>query len=313
MYVCSVCEHGVKVCSWTAKSCVVPTKVHAMPRLELLGSVLLSKLVASVKLAVEKMLKVTKVVRYSDSQIVLWWLRLIWKDWKLWAENRVQIVAKNVAPRNWFYVWTDRNAAYLATRLKSLVCLKGCLLWWQDPEFLQSQEVVMPSQQFLELDVLPEQKSTVMFMVAKCKKVVGIGEVIDCCRFSSLRALLRITGYALQFIFNLKSKIKGQSDLREGEIIVEKIDESKELWVKYEQYFIQKDSKCERMKNPLNLYFNENSLIHSKTRFSELTEMSYKRKHPLSMRNNSYFTNLIVVDSHEKVFHNGVNVTLNFI
>ena len=71
-----------------------------------------------------------------------------------------------------------------------------------------------------------------MFMVAKCKKVVGIGEVIDCCRFSSLRTLLRITCYALQFIFNLKSKIKGQSDFREGEISVEKIDEIKKLSVK---------------------------------------------------------------------------------
>ena len=48
-----------------------------MPRLALMGSVLLSKLVVSVKLAVEKILKVTKVVCYSDSQIVLWWLKLI--------------------------------------------------------------------------------------------------------------------------------------------------------------------------------------------------------------------------------------------
>ena len=56
---------------WTAKSCVVPTKVHTVPRLELMGSVLLSKLVVSVKLAIGKMLKVTKVVCYSDSQILL--------------------------------------------------------------------------------------------------------------------------------------------------------------------------------------------------------------------------------------------------
>ena len=85
---------------------------------------------------------------------------------------------------------------------------------------------------------------------------------------------------------------------------MQKIDESKTLWVKYEQYYIQKDSKYKRMKN---------SLIHSKTRFSELTEMSYERKHPLLLRNNSYFTKLIVLDSHEKVFHNGVDITLNFI
>ena len=281
MCVRSVCEHGVKVCWWTAKSCVVPAKVHTVPRLELMGSVLLSKLVVSAKLAVGKMLKVTKVVYYSDSQIVLWWLKLIRKDWKLWVENRVQIVRKNVGPENWFYVPTYRNPADLATRLKSPVCLKGCLLWWQGPDFLQSQEVVMPSQQFLEPDVFPEQKSTVMSMVAKCEKVVGVGEVIDCCRFSSLGALLRITSYALRFTYNLKSKIKRESDFREGEISVEEVDESKKLWVKYEQYFIQKDSKYKRMKNSLNLYFDENSLIHSKTRFSELTEMSYEKVHQL--------------------------------
>ena len=185
------------------------------------------------------MLKVTKVVCYSDSQIVLWWLKLIWKDWKLWVKNRVQSVRKNVAPENWFYVPTDRTPADLATRLKSPVCLKGYLLWWQGHDFLQSQERVMTSQQFLEPDVLPEQKSTIMSRVAKFEKVVGVGEVIDCCRFSSLGALSRITGYALRFIYNLKSKIKGQSDFREGEIIAEDVDESKKLWVKYKQYFMK--------------------------------------------------------------------------
>ena len=117
----------------------------------------------------------------------------------------------------------------------------------------------------------------------------------------------------MRFTYNLKSKSKGKSDFREGEICAEEVDESKKLWVKYEQYFIQKDSKYKRMKNSLNLYFDENSLVHSKTRFSELTEMSHERKHPLLLRNNSYFTKLIVLDSHEKVFHNGVDIALNFV
>ena len=41
--------------------------------------------------------------------------------------------------------------------------------------------------------------------------------------------------------------------------------------------------------------------------------MLYERRHPLLLCNNSYFTKLIVLDSHEKVFHNGVDTTLNFI
>lgn len=63
MYVHSACEHRVKVCLWTAKSCIVPTKVHSESRLELMGKCFVVEIV-SVKLAVEKMLRVTKVVLF---------------------------------------------------------------------------------------------------------------------------------------------------------------------------------------------------------------------------------------------------------
>ena len=82
----------------------------------------------------------------------------------------MQIVRKNGAPENWFYVPADRNPADLAARLKPPVCLKDLLLWWQGPDLLQSQELVMLSQQFLEPDVLQEQKSTVMSRLAKCER-----------------------------------------------------------------------------------------------------------------------------------------------
>ena len=39
---------------------------------------------------------------------------------------------------------------------------------------------------------------------------------------------------------------------------MEEVNESKTIWVKYEQYFIQKNSNYEKMKNCLNLYFDEN-------------------------------------------------------
>ena len=37
VYACSVCEHWVRVCLWTARSCIVPTKVYTVPRLEFMG------------------------------------------------------------------------------------------------------------------------------------------------------------------------------------------------------------------------------------------------------------------------------------
>ena len=52
-------------------------------------------------------------------------LKSIRKDWKLRVKHRVQIVQKNVAPENWFFVPADRNPADLATRFISLVFLMG--------------------------------------------------------------------------------------------------------------------------------------------------------------------------------------------
>ena len=73
-----------------------------MPRLELLAAVLLSKLILLTKLAVERVLKVTNIFCWCDSQIVLWWLKLQ-QEWKLCVENRVRIVCRNVLPEDWFY------------------------------------------------------------------------------------------------------------------------------------------------------------------------------------------------------------------
>ena len=72
VYARIVCAHGVKVSLWAAKSCVVLSKEQTVPRLELLAAVLLSKLIVSTKSVVERVLKVTIIFCWCDSQIVLW-------------------------------------------------------------------------------------------------------------------------------------------------------------------------------------------------------------------------------------------------
>ena len=96
-----------------------------------------------------KGLKFTNIFCWCDSQIVLWWLKLQ-KEWKLWVQNRVRIVRKNVSPDNWFYIATNSNPADVATRVRSPSCFSSCSLWWQGPEFLCSCAIEIPSQQFLE-------------------------------------------------------------------------------------------------------------------------------------------------------------------
>ena len=114
-------------------------------------------------------------------------------------------------------------------------------------------------------------------------------------------------------MFNLKMKLNEQGQSRKGEISVEEIDESKYLWVKYEQSLYKNDSKFEKIKNSLNLFVDENFLFRSKTRFSDLKNLQYERRHPIILRNNPCFTDLVIFDTHQKVSHNGVGFTLNYI
>ena len=139
----SVCRHGVKVSLWTRKCCVAPVKLTTVPRLELLVCVLLPKLIVSAKKAVAGLLNVRNVFCWSDLQISLWWIRQIRKDWKVWVENRVQIIRKNAGPEYWMYVLTDTNPVDVTTRMLSPNVFVSCEVWRKGPHFLYLENIDM--------------------------------------------------------------------------------------------------------------------------------------------------------------------------
>ena len=61
VFVRSVCEHGAKVRLWCAKTRLVPIEEENIPRLELLGCLLLSKLIKSVCEAAGGVVRLSKI------------------------------------------------------------------------------------------------------------------------------------------------------------------------------------------------------------------------------------------------------------
>ena len=145
------------------------------------------------------------------------------KDWKVWIENRVQVIGKNVAPDCWMYVLTDSNPVDITTRLLSPNAFVNCEMWWKGPDFLHFENIDMPCQSFLRPEVSEGQKvETVLFTGSE--KLFGIEEVVDNSRFRSLQKLLRATSYVRRFVKKLK-------------VILEKEEKVSEIILKSETLF----------------------------------------------------------------------------
>ena len=91
-------------------------------------------------------------------------------------------------------------------------------MWWQGPQFINSDNVQIPNQDVF--NIVEKSKSDIYETIKMdnvVEKVVSVGEMSDCEKCSSLEKLLRVTCFIRRFILNLKAKVRGEK-LLEGEL-----------------------------------------------------------------------------------------------
>ena len=94
----------------TSKSRVIPmTKKYSIPRLELLGTFISSKLMVTILNALKEETCIDDHFCYTDSQIALAWILSINKELKTFCQNRVDVIRKNVNTSKWSYVKSSEN------------------------------------------------------------------------------------------------------------------------------------------------------------------------------------------------------------
>ena len=136
---------------------------------------------------------------------------------------------------------TKLNPADISTRKAKLDKINE-KLWWNGPEFLLDVVEKWLSQEFRN-SVKEKDTADISGEILICSAVVepliiGVGKIVDLERFSSVDRLLRATSYVLRFVHNIKSRVIKNLKLPTGYLSSEEFDNSRALWLKYEQGLI---------------------------------------------------------------------------
>lgn len=184
------------VCS---KTKVAPLKPLTIPRLELGAAVLLARLVAHTRLALN--LLEAPVILWSDSSVTLNWLSSPPSRWKDYVRNRVAVIQDILPNGSWRFVPGKQNPADCATRGLRSDQLLHHDLWWNGPLWLSGPTSTWPTQvsQPIPEGNLEERPGLSLTTVVPQPRYWSL---LD--KYSSLTTLLRITAICRRVLSRLR-------------------------------------------------------------------------------------------------------------
>ena len=314
-------------------------KTLTLPRLELMGSLLCARSVNYIRDAL-KLPEDTPLFCWADSTVALAWIQGDSHRWKDFVRNRVQEIQTLVPKENFKFCPGVLNPADLVTRGVSAAKLIESDIWLNGPEFLTDPVEFISgtpkcSDAQTEAAVLSEQRSH------KVLAVVSTDPVFKINRWGSYTKAIRVVGWVLRFIKNLKlkkgarhdsSSLPGQSQVpkcdvkrligmidKDSDLTYEELVQSKLMLIHCVQVSAFPD-EYEALSNkpkpkpvPSNSsikklipFLNENdNLLRVGGRLQQ-SELSEDEKHPIIIPR-GHFATLLVRHMHLSHKHAGVN------
>ena len=296
-----------------AKARVAPVKPTTIPKLELCAAVLLSKLLALVR--VELNIELHDVYAWSDSTITLGWIRTSPHRLKTYVANRVVAITDRIPPINWRHVISADNPADIGSRGSTVKTLLQSTLWWSGPPWLaQGPEHWPPQTQPPQTTALPELKVTSLTI----KATTAQEDFTD--RYSDYVRLVHVLAWILRFVANTRKKPPER--MSPSHLTVQEVSEAEILLYKrHQSQFLSKEQtalksgKTVSASSPLcalHPFMDPSGIIRVGGRLTH-SDLSYSQRHPVILHRRSHLAQLLVRHLHEKHLHAGPTLLMSLL
>ena len=303
-----------------AKAKVAPIQERTLPSLELLSVFLAMKCLNTLLSSYDNQFKFLNV--FVDAQIVLSWLLSgNVKVKNVFVKNRVkdimsiktEIENKYKLKIKFCYVNTMENPADLITRGISTKEFQSKFAYWmKGPTWISNNLTDVPKSDLSCLSEHSKSLTTGVNIGLVNLQASVAPPLLDVNKYSNYNKLLRVTSYVFKF-FSKCRKVETDHDLQ-----------AKLYWLKRMQLesfpqeidFLKNkpnDKTIPSLVNQLDLFIDKDNILRSRGRIQKALLYSYDVLNPIMIGKGHALSNLIIMDSHKKCQHLGLQTTINFL